>query len=63
MIRALAVVLFALLLAGCSPQVETDQARLCRMALPALMADGAAIDILAETPDPDGRGNRAISSG
>jgi branched-subunit amino acid ABC-type transport system permease component len=56
MIRALAVVLFALLLTGCSPQVETDQARLCRMALPALMADGAAIDILAETPDPDGRG-------
>ena len=43
------------LLAGCSPALETDQARLCRMALPALMP-GAAIAILAETPDADGRG-------
>jgi branched-chain amino acid transport system permease protein len=66
----------AAMLAGCSPVLETDQARLCRMALPALMAQDhmaqdhmaqdlmaqdlmaqeARIAILAQTPDPDGRG-------
>ena len=44
------------MLAGCSPALETDQARLCRMALPALMAQGARIAIVAQEPDPDGRG-------
>ncbi|MFZ0605645.1 MAG: hypothetical protein WAN05_30575, partial [Roseiarcus sp.] len=48
--------LAALMLAGCAPALETDQARLCRMALPALMADGARIAILTQTPDADGRG-------
>ena len=43
-------------LAGCSLALETDQARLCRMALPALMAQGARISILSQEPDPDGRG-------
>ena len=43
-------------LAGCSPVLETDQARLCRMALPALMPQGARIVILAQAPDADGRG-------
>jgi branched-chain amino acid transport system permease protein len=43
-------------LAGCSPVVETDQARLCRMALPALMPEAARIAIQAQRPDPDGRG-------
>jgi branched-subunit amino acid ABC-type transport system permease component len=57
MIRTLAVPLLAVgLLNGCSPVVETDQARLCRMALPALMPTGAAIHILTQNPDADGRG-------
>ncbi len=56
MIRAFLALLVAGLLAGCSPALETDQARLCRMALPALTPEGAAIHVLAEDPDPDGRG-------
>jgi branched-chain amino acid transport system permease protein len=48
----------AAMLAGCSPVLETDQARLCRMALPALMPQEARIAILAQAPDPDGRGLR-----
>ncbi|HEY1886228.1 MAG TPA: branched-chain amino acid ABC transporter permease [Roseiarcus sp.] len=54
-IRLIALVA-ALTLAGCSSTLETDQARLCRMALPALMAQGARIAILSQEPDPDGRG-------
>ncbi len=54
---ACVILLIALgLLVGCSPALETDQARLCRMALPALMPRDARIAILAQTPDPDGRG-------
>ncbi|HTR12900.1 MAG TPA: branched-chain amino acid ABC transporter permease [Roseiarcus sp.] len=45
----------ALALAGCSPALETDQARLCRMSLPALFP-AARIDIRAQHPDADGRG-------
>ncbi len=45
-------------LGGCSRVLETDQARLCRMALPALMAEDARIAILKQAPDPDGRGLR-----
>jgi branched-chain amino acid transport system permease protein len=57
----LIVLIAAAMLAGCSPVLETDQARLCRMALPALMAQDlmaqeARIAVLAQTPDPDGRG-------
>jgi branched-chain amino acid transport system permease protein len=52
----LIVLLAAAMLAGCSPALETDQARLCRMALPALMPQEARIAILAQRPDPDGRG-------
>ena len=52
----LVVLLAAAMLVGCSPVLETDQARLCRMALPALMPEGARIAIQAQTPDPDGRG-------
>jgi branched-chain amino acid transport system permease protein len=47
-------------LAGCSPVLETDQARLCRMALPALMPQGARIVILAQAPDADGRGLNVV---
>jgi branched-chain amino acid transport system permease protein len=58
----LAILLIALVavatLAGCSPALETDQARLCRMALPALMPQEARIAILAQRPDQDGRGLR-----
>ena len=50
------VLLAASLLAGCSIALETDQARLCRMALPALTPVGATIDIVGQSPDPDGRG-------
>jgi branched-chain amino acid transport system permease protein len=50
------ILLAAAALAGCSPALETDQARLCRMALPALMPEGARIDILTQTPDADERG-------
>jgi branched-chain amino acid transport system permease protein len=45
----------AALLAGCAPALETDQARLCRMALPAM--EGAdAIDIVSQSEDADDRG-------
>ena len=56
MIRLLAVLLALSALSGCSPALETDQARLCRMALPALTPEGARISIEAQRPDPDGRG-------
>ena len=52
----LIVLLAATTLAACSPTLETDQARLCRMALPALMPQTARIAILDQKPDPDGRG-------
>ena len=54
----LIVLMTAATLAGCSPTVETDQARLCRMALPALMPQEARIAILKQEADPDGRGLR-----
>src|SRR5271168_1026701 len=56
--RALRLIVLsaAAMLAGCSPALETDQARLCRMALPALMPQEARIAILAQKPDADGRG-------
>jgi branched-chain amino acid transport system permease protein len=50
------ILLAAPTLAGCSRALETDQARLCRMALPALMPQDARIAILAQRPDADGRG-------
>ena len=58
-LRVLLIVLMAAAtLAGCSPTVETDQARLCRMALPALMPEEARIAILNQEADADGRGLR-----
>ena len=56
MTRLLTALLAAGLLAGCSPVLETDQARLCRMALPALMPADQQITIVSQRPDPDGRG-------
>ena len=56
MIRLLTALLAAGLLAGCSPALETDQARLCRMALAALMPEDSRIAIVSQRPDPDGRG-------
>jgi branched-chain amino acid transport system permease protein len=50
------VLMAAAMLAGCSPALETDQARLCRMALPALMPEDARIAILAQKPDADAHG-------
>jgi branched-chain amino acid transport system permease protein len=58
LIRLVLALLAALALAGCGPLVETDQARLCRMALPALAPPDALISILKQTPFPDGRGLR-----
>jgi branched-chain amino acid transport system permease protein len=45
-------------LAGCSIPLETDQARLCRMALPALSAPDARITIQRQQEDADGKGLR-----
>ena len=59
-VALLFVLVAAAMLAGCSPTLETDQARLCRMALPALMPQEARIVIQAQTPDPDGRGLRVV---
>jgi branched-chain amino acid transport system permease protein len=52
----LSVLTAAATLAGCSPVLETDQARLCRMALPALIPQDSRIAILTQAPDKDGRG-------
>ena len=55
--RLLASVLAAgLTLAACSDVVETDQARLCRRTLPALLAPDADIKILSEREATDRRG-------
>jgi branched-chain amino acid transport system permease protein len=46
------------LLAGCATLLETDQARLCRMALPAIEDRDATIEIVSQTEFGDGRGLR-----
>ena len=48
--------MIAFTLSGCAEVVETDQARLCRMALPALSPPDAPLTILGEQEAPDGRG-------
>ncbi|WP_158818303.1 branched-chain amino acid ABC transporter permease [Methylocapsa sp. S129] len=58
MFRCLLILACAALLAGCAPLLETDQARLCRMALPAIEDGDAAIRILKQTAFADGRGLR-----
>ena len=58
MIRFLLILIAASALPGCSTLVETDQARLCRMTLPALAPPGANIAVLKQTAFPDGRGLR-----
>ena len=45
-----------LALGGCSPNLETDQARLCRMALPALTQADARLTIVRQQESADGRG-------
>jgi branched-chain amino acid transport system permease protein len=54
-LRRFAALLFLFSLAGCST-VETDQARLCRMALPALSPPDAKLRILSETEHDDRKG-------
>ena len=54
------VLLAALALAGCARLVETDQARLCRMALPALSPPEATITVLSQREDPDDRGLKVV---
>ena len=56
MMRIVGVLALLLALAGCARELETDQARLCRMALPALSRGDAAVAILRQTEDADGRG-------
>jgi branched-chain amino acid transport system permease protein len=51
-----AVLALLLALASCSEALETDQARLCRMTLPALSPRDAAVSILSQSEDADGRG-------
>jgi branched-chain amino acid transport system permease protein len=45
-------------IAGRSPWLETDQARLCRMALPALAEPDARLTIVRQQESADGRGVR-----
>src|SRR5271163_3982670 len=45
-----------LAITGCSPSLETDQARLCRMALPALAEPDALLTISRQQESADGRG-------
>jgi branched-chain amino acid transport system permease protein len=45
-----------LAITGCSPSLETDQARLCRMALPALAEPDARLTIVRQRENADGRG-------
>ena len=60
MSRLFAVLLATLALAGCSRLVETDQARLCRMALPAVSPPDSAIEVRSQHEFPDGRGLRVV---
>ena len=50
------VVAAMLALAGCSPFLETDQARLCRMTLPALLDPDASVTIVRQQEDADAQG-------
>jgi branched-chain amino acid transport system permease protein len=54
----LVLVSLVALLAGCAPLLEADQARLCRMALPAIEPPDSVMTIKAQTPFPDGKGLR-----
>jgi branched-chain amino acid transport system permease protein len=56
LIKPLTALSVVFLLAGCAPALETDQARLCRMALPALLPGEARIVIVSQRPDSDARG-------
>jgi branched-chain amino acid transport system permease protein len=56
--RCLLFLALAAMLAGCATLLETDQARLCRMALPAIEDADAKIRIVRQTPFADGRGLR-----
>jgi len=58
--RLFAALLAALALAGCSRLVETDQARLCRMALPAVSPPDSTIEVLSQHEFADGRGLRVV---
>jgi branched-chain amino acid transport system permease protein len=56
--RSLLILASMCLITGCAPLLETDQARLCRMALPAIEDAGSTIQIKRQTPFEDGRGLR-----
>jgi branched-chain amino acid transport system permease protein len=61
-VSRLAAILFALpvivLVAGCAPLLEADQARLCRMALPAIEPPDSKIVIRLQAPFADRKGLR-----
>jgi len=57
-LRRLPFLLALVLFAGCTRLLETDQARLCRMALPAIEAPDTAIKLLSQAEMQDGRGVR-----
>jgi len=56
--RRLLFLALAAMLAGCATLLETDQARLCRMTLPAIEDADAKIRIVRQTAFADGRGLR-----
>ena len=56
--RLVGVAAASALLAGCAPSVDTDQARLCRIALPALWPNAERFVDLSQSAFPDGRGLR-----
>ena len=57
-VRLLPALLSALLAAGCSRIIEADQARLCRMSLPAIAEPDAEIAIAGQSEAPDGKSVR-----
>jgi branched-chain amino acid transport system permease protein len=54
--RAVLALLLMLALGSCAHELETDQARLCRMALPALAPPEAVVSVRSQSEDADGRG-------
>lgn len=54
--KRLAALFLLFSLASCARVLETDQARLCRMTLPALAARDAKVSVVSQEEDVDGRG-------
>ena len=52
--RVLVVIVVSLLVAGCVPDLDRDQSRLCRMTLPAVVGGDAAIEVIRQTKTAGG---------